>query len=105
MKKYCALLFLAILGLGIMPCTILRAVDAPTVKSAKDKDKESGEIKVAFNLLPAAVQTTLTKEAAGNTIKDADQETKDGKTTYEADVVINGTNYEIVVATDGTLIR
>jgi hypothetical protein len=104
MKRYCIVLSLAVLGLGAMSCTALRAADAPTTKSANDEAKESDEIKIAFNQLPAAVQKMLTKESDGNTIKDADQETKDGKTTYEADVVINGTNYEIVVAADGTLI-
>jgi hypothetical protein len=33
-----------------------------------------------------------------------DKETDDGKTVYEADVTLNGHNYEIRVAPDGTLI-
>ena len=104
MKKFCAVLSLAIVGAAVGPALRVFAADAPTTQAAKAEEHDSDEVKVAFNQLPAAVQATLTKESGGTAIKDADQETKDGKTTYEADATIGGTKYEIVVAADGTLI-
>ena len=50
------------------------------------------------------VKATLTKEANGAKIETVDKETDDGKTIYEADVMINGKNYEIKVSADGTLL-
>jgi hypothetical protein len=55
--------------------------------------------------VPAAVQATLQREAGGAAITTVDKESKDGKTVYEADAPINGKNYEIVVAEDGTLLK
>jgi hypothetical protein len=77
---------------------------AATVR-AEDED-EGKEVKIKFSEAPAAVQKTLTDEAKGAKIETLDQETsKSGKVVYEADVKIDGTNYEIVVAPDGKLIH
>src|SRR5690348_6263090 len=61
----------------------------------KEKEKEENEVKVKFEEVPAAVQATLKKESGGATIETVDKETDDGKTVYEADVKLNGKNYEI----------
>jgi hypothetical protein len=87
----------AVMALGLIAAVTTRA-------KAEDKEKEGDEVKVKFAEVPAAVQATLTKEANGAKIDTVDKETDDGKTIYEADVTINGKNYEIKVATDGTLI-
>lgn len=72
---------------------------------AEDKESDEGdEQKVAFTSTPQAVQTTLTKEGDGNKIDQVDKENHKGKIIYEADVQLNGKNYEIKVAEDGTLI-
>jgi hypothetical protein len=71
---------------------------------AEDKDKEETEVKMKFDDVPAAVKATIVKEADGTVVASVDKETDDGKTVYEADAKINGTNYEIKVAEDGTLI-
>src|SRR5262249_8674985 len=70
----------------------------------KDEGKEGKEQKIAFADAPKAVQATLTKEAEGNKIEQVDKESDEGKTIYEADVMLNGKNYEIKVAEDGTLL-
>ncbi|HEY8749821.1 MAG TPA: hypothetical protein VIM11_17695 [Tepidisphaeraceae bacterium] len=75
-----------------------------TAKSGKEKD-EGNETKIKFSEAPEAVQKTLTEQANGQKIESVDKQTKDGKTVFEADAVINGTNYEIVVASDGTLVK
>jgi len=87
---------------------VTMALTVMSVSSARAKDEEKGkeeaEVKMALKDVPAEVQATLTREAAGQSIKSVDKETKDGKTIYEVDVVIDGTNYEIVVGSDGKLI-
>ena len=89
---------LFIVALGVLPsCKAL----------AKDKEKEGDEkdeVKVKIDQVPAAVKKTLDKESDNAKIDEVDKETDDGKTIYEADVKMNGHNYEIKVAEDGTLI-
>jgi hypothetical protein len=67
-------------------------------------EKEGAETKVKLADCPKPVQDTLTQEAQGGQIGVIDKEEDGGKVTYETDVVINGKNYEIRVAPDGTLI-
>ena len=67
-------------------------------------EKEGPEVQVKLADCPRPVQDTLAKEAPGVTITVVDKEEAKGKTTYEADAVLNGRNYEIRVAADGTLI-
>lgn len=77
-----------------------------TGEDTDDKDeKEEDEIKIKLADAPAAVQKTLQREAAGAAINEVVKETEDGKTTYEAKVKIDGQEYEIKVAADGTLIE
>jgi hypothetical protein len=71
-------------------------------KEKKHEGKEKGAMK--FSEAPAAVQKTLKREAFGAKIAKVDIESHDGKRVYEADVEIDGRNYEILVAKDGTLI-
>jgi uncharacterized membrane protein YkoI len=69
-------------------------------------EKEEGnETKIKFGEAPQAVQKALTEQAGGQKIESVDKQTKDGKTVYEADAVINGANYEIVVGADGQVIK
>src|ERR1700683_5525247 len=73
-------------------------------KSSGEKD-EGNETKIKFSEAPEAVQKTLSEQANGQKIETVDKETRDGKTVFEADAVIAGTNYEIVVGADGQLIK
>ena len=59
---------------------------------------------VAFEELPAAVQQTLQNELDGGTIQEIEKEIEDGQTTYEAEVLIDGEEWDIEIAEDGTLI-
>jgi hypothetical protein len=91
-------LLLAAMALGLMG-------SAAHVVRAEDKEKEEGkEQKVEFKSIPEAVQATLKEEAAGAAITTVDKEEAEGKVVYEADVMIKGKNYEIIVAADGTLL-
>ncbi len=84
--------------------TILEQSEWKGDRAEKDDDDEDEEEGVSIDQLPAAVQSTILKEAAGGTIKEIDRETEDGKTIYEAEVIINAEEVEIQVAADGTLL-
>ncbi|HPC65388.1 MAG TPA: hypothetical protein PK525_12305 [Anaerohalosphaeraceae bacterium] len=69
-------------------------------KGQKGKEDDEDEQTVAFDQLPASVQTALMAAAKGGTIKEIDLE--DG--IYEADVLINGQETEIKIAPDGKIL-
>ena len=72
--------------------------------ASRAADKEENEQKVAWADVPAPVQKTLTREAFGAHIATVDKERFKGKTAFEADVKIDGHNYEIVVDEHGLLL-
>jgi hypothetical protein len=75
------------------------------VARAEDKEKEEGdEQKIKLTEAPQAAQDAITKEAKGAKVETIDKETRDGKTVYEADAVVDGKNHEIVVDADGKVI-
>ena len=77
----------------------------PACVLAGDKeDKEANSTVVTLEQLPPAVRKTIEKEAAGNKIEEIEKEIEDGKTVYEAEVTIDGKEWEIEVAEDGKLI-
>lgn len=61
------------------------------------------EKKIARKDLPAAVAATVDRETKGATVKGFSSEREHGKTTYEAETVVNGKTRDIEVAADGTL--
>ncbi len=73
-------------------------------KSADKDDDDAQEVEVKLEDLPAPVRQTLTKAADGGTIKEIEKETENGKTVYEAEVVIGGKTYEIKISESGKLI-
>ncbi|HZL36558.1 MAG TPA: PepSY domain-containing protein [Tepidisphaeraceae bacterium] len=76
----------------------------PSTTRAADEQEEN-EVKITFKQAPSAVRKTLKREANGEKIKTVDKEKLKGKTVYEADVKIDGHNYEIVVDRHGLLIH
>ena len=68
------------------------------------EEKEENEQKVAYAQCPEAVQKTLYREGRGQEIKTVDMEQLKGKTVYEADVKIEGHNYEVLVDPKGMLL-
>jgi uncharacterized membrane protein YkoI len=55
--------------------------------------------------LPAAVQATVRKQAAGREVADIDQESWKGRSVYEVEFRQSGMNPQIHVAEDGTLLQ
>ena len=82
-------------------------VAASSAKARKEEDEDDDDDEVKINLAdaPAAVQKTLQREAFGAEIKKVAKESEEGKTTYEAEVKIEGHEYVIKVAADGTLLE
>jgi len=83
-----------VLALGLAGALVV----AVRAEDKEDKD----EPKITVDQLPAPVQTTLKSESGDGKVGEIEKETKE--VTYEADVVINGKNYEVKIAEDGTLL-
>jgi len=60
------------------------------------------EIRVSMDAVPTAVKATLL--AQGGTIQEIEMETEDGVTVYEAEILLNGRETDILVAADGKLL-
>ena len=89
MKRFKALYaVIVLLGIG---CAAIPA-------SARDEET------VSLDQLPDAVKATILREAKGGTITEIERETKDGKTIYEAEFLLDGAEIEIEIAPDGTLL-
>jgi hypothetical protein len=59
------------------------------------------ERKITRSELPAAVPATVDRETKGATIKGFTTEREHGRTTYEAETVVNGRTRDIEIAQDG----
>ena len=94
-------ILVGLLGLGL-------AIGCNNMLQAEGKNHEKEErdeaTKVKFDQIPAVVQQTFSKESNNAKIETVDVEDEDGVKTYEADVILDGTNWEIKVAADGKLI-
>jgi hypothetical protein len=90
----------------LMPFSLaLLLMACSSSNSARGEEKDEGpEVKVNLADVPAAVKATLNRESNNASLDEVEKETEDGKTVYEADAKMNGKNYEIKVAADGTLI-
>jgi hypothetical protein len=97
MRPHHLLTFCAAAALGIS------TLGCSHMKHSEEED-EAGETQVKFTDLPAAVQATINRESNNASINTVDKEPHDGHPVYEADAKLNGKNYEIKVAEDGTLV-
>ena len=68
-------------------------------------DDEHKETTVTMDQLPAAVKATLAKETGTGKVEEIEKDTENGRTIYEADVMVDGKKWEITIAQDGQLIK
>jgi uncharacterized membrane protein YkoI len=61
------------------------------------------EKKIDASALPAAVQNTVKEQAKGAIVKGYSTERDNGKTVYEAEMMVDGHSKDIQIAEDGTL--
>jgi uncharacterized membrane protein YkoI len=87
-----------LISLMAVVCLAL-CIGAVATKQAMDKETE-----VSIGEVPAAVKATIDAEAKGGTIGEVEMETKDGRTIYEAEVIIDGQETDIQAAANGTLL-
>lgn len=83
---------------------IALAAASLTLTTQVHAEEEQGEVKTPFDQVPANVRDTLTQQANGAKIDSVDKETDNGKLVYEADVILNGKNWEIKVGEDGKVV-
>ena len=65
---------------------------------------EEREEQVSLDQLPPGVKATILREARGGTIQEIERELEHGRIVYEAEVIIDGKEFDIEVAADGTLL-
>jgi uncharacterized membrane protein YkoI len=73
-------------------------------KSKSGESKEENEVKMRPQDVPQAARAALEREAGGTAITTVDNEMSRGMAVYEADVMINGKNWEIKVDENGALL-
>jgi len=71
----------------------------------KEEREKENEEKVTLAQLPSAVRATLKRESAGGTLGEITKETEEGKVIYEAEVTLDGEEYEVEIAGNGKLIK
>jgi hypothetical protein len=85
-------------------CALMMLFAALSLGLANDEKEEKEEKAIELSDCPKAVQKTLKREANGSELEEITKEEEDGKTVYEAEVEIDGKDYEIEVTEDGTLL-
>jgi hypothetical protein len=85
----------------------MKAEDGDKKKTEEGDDKEEGDNEqvIALDKLPDVVRTAIVNASEGGTIKEVVSGQENGKTAYEADVVINGQEFEIKVDADGRVLE
>jgi uncharacterized membrane protein YkoI len=63
----------------------------------------AAEKKIDASALPPAIQNTVKEQSKGATIKGYSTERENGKTVYEAEMMVDGHSKDIQIAEDGTL--
>jgi uncharacterized membrane protein YkoI len=83
-----------------------RKVEEDVQKGQSDNDDEDNDDEkqqVSIDQVPAAVRATILKEAGSGKIEKIVLENEDGRTIYEAEVIMDGKEFDVKVAADGTL--
>lgn len=88
----------------------MEADDGNGKKDDDDEDEDEDEDEddkqaIALDQLPEAVKAAIVNASEGGTIKEVESEQKDGQTVYEAEVIINGQEFEIKVSADGKILE
>jgi len=80
--------------------------DAQKGQSDDDEgDDEDKEQQVSIDQVPAVVRATILKEAGSGKIEKIVTENEDGQTIYEAEVIMDGKEFDVKVAADGSLVK
>ena len=80
-------------SVAMAACLVVAAVGSAQEKRIKRSD------------LPPAVEKTVAEVSKGGTIKGFSQETEKGKTTYEAEMIVNGHSKDVEMEANGTIVE
>lgn len=98
------LIMLSVLAMGVGGWAAMQSYAAEATPAAATQKAEDDEVAVKLEDCPKAVQDTIKKEVGSGKIDKLVKEVEDGKMIYSVDAKIDGKDYEINVAEDGTLI-
>lgn len=84
--------------ISILGAALVFALSIAVVQARAD------EKEISIDKIPIAVVKAAKVKFPKIEIKSASEETQDGKTTYELNSVIEGTNYDITLKPDGTIV-
>lgn len=83
--------------------SVIALSSAIALSACSDK---SNEVEVPLSEVPANIITTVQNTLPGISLSEAEKETKDDTVIYELEgKLINGKEYEIEIAADGTIIK
>lgn len=82
---------------GAMPVCLMGLFTAGIIGATEKKISQAS--------LPPAVQKTAQEQSKGATIKGYSQETENGQTLYEVEMITNGHSKDISIASDGRLVE
>ena len=85
-----------------IPVLAIAALSIGSLPIIADDDEK--EETVTLKQLPEAVQKTIERESVGGKVAKIEKENKRGRIVYEADIMIDGKEYEAKIAPNGTLI-
>ena len=91
-------------GVSALALLILAALAYAVPRSVAGERDEQEQL-VTLDQLPPAVRATLWRESTGGRLGKIARTTEDHETIYEADVTLDGRDYEARVAADGLLLK
>ena len=89
----------------LLSMAVMTALSGCAMSNRDDDDDVEDEVPVQMEQLPVAAKATLMKEAGAGKIEEVEQMTRNGRRVYEADVMMDGKKWEIMVRDDGQLIK
>ena len=102
MKHATCGLMAVMLGLGMIAWS---AGPAAADEGKPAGEKAAKEKKISLDEVPEAARNTILHEAAGNMVREIEQETENERTVYEAEWKVDGKEVEVKVTADGKLLE
>ena len=85
--------------------TLVAIVVSFLITGASAAQNNDQEKRVKMKDLPAAVQKTVRDESKGAIIRGLTQETEDGVTNYEVELMVNGHHKDVLIDSNGMVVE
>ncbi len=73
-------------------------------KDEGEHENNGGNEQLSLEQVPEPVKATILKQSQGGKIEEIELENENGKTIYEAEIIIDGKEYELKISPDGKLL-